>query len=66
VLRKITKLKIEILKSDLTQKSVAKRAGINEGVLSQIANGKLIPDKRQSQKISVAMGVREAELFETD
>ena len=65
-MKKITKLKIEILKSGLTQKSVAKRSGINEGVLSQIANGKLIPDHRQRQKISVAMGMRESDLFESD
>jgi len=62
-LGKITKLKIEILKSDMTQKSVAKRAGINEGVLSQIAKGKLIPDSCQKMKISKAMGLKEKDLF---
>jgi len=65
-MRKITKLKIEILKSSDTQESIAKKARINAGVLSQIANGKLIPDKRQRQKIAVAMGIHEEELFETD
>jgi transcriptional regulator with XRE-family HTH domain len=63
-LKKITKLKIEILKSDDTQESIAKKARINAGVLSQIANGKLIPDKRQRQKIAVAMGIHQEDLFE--
>jgi len=65
-LKKITKLKVEIWKSGLTQKSIAKKARINEGILSQIANGKLLPDKRQRQRIAVALGVHQEDLFETD
>ena len=63
-MKKITKLKIELLKSDDTQESIAKKARINAGILSQISNGKLIPDKRQRQRIAVAMGMQEEKLFE--
>jgi len=48
-----------------TQKSIAKKARINAGVLSQIANGKLIPNHRQRQRIAVALGIHEEDLFET-
>ena len=65
-LRKITKLKLEILKSGLSQKSIAEKARINEAILSLISNGKLIPDRRQRQRIAVAMGIHEEDLFETD
>jgi transcriptional regulator with XRE-family HTH domain len=63
-LRKITKLKLEILKSGLTQKFIAEKARINEGLLSQISNGKLIPNKRQRQRIAVALGIHQEDLFE--
>ena len=61
-----TKLKKKLIEKGIKHKWLANRSGLNESILSLIINGRYNPDKQQRKKISVAMGVREAELFETD
>ena len=60
----ITNLKIKILEMGLTQSSVARRAGINEGTFSLIANGRYVPDANQRLLISTALDAEPEKLFE--
>jgi len=62
----MTKLKKKLIETGIKQKWLAQRSGLNESILSLIITGRYNPDGRQKTKISVAMGMREAELFETD
>ena len=62
-MKKLTKLKIAILKEGLTQKELARRAQLDESVISLISNGKYIPDQIQRAKIAKALNKRETELF---
>ncbi len=62
-MRKLTKLKIAILREGLTQKELARRAQLDESVISLISNGKYIPDQIQRAKIATALNKNEAELF---
>ncbi len=63
---KLTKLKIVLLENRISQRKVAKSTEINEGTVSLISNGRLIPTLTQKAKISEAIGKREAELFGAD
>ena len=60
----ITNLKIKILEMGITQSSVARRTGINEGTFSLIANGRYVPDANQRLLISTALDAEPEELFE--
>ena len=58
-----TKLKKKLKENGTKQKWLSQRSGLNESILSLIITGKYNPDKRQKQKICVAMGRKEKELF---
>ena len=62
----LTLIKFEILNRGMTQKFVARKAGIREPVFSQIARGKLIPNKIQRAKIAGALQIPEKELFRVE
>ena len=60
----VTNLKIKILEKGITQCSIARQTGINEGTFSLIANGRLVPTENQRLLISVLLDAEPEELFE--
>jgi transcriptional regulator with XRE-family HTH domain len=62
--KKITKLRLRLLEKGLSQREVARRAGLKEGLMSLIINGHYIPDERQKTQIAKAIQLPEDELFE--
>ena len=62
-MKKPTKLKSVILANGIKQRHIAKKSGINECIISLIANGRYLPDKRQRRKIAKAIQVSELDLF---
>ena len=60
----ITNLKIKILEKNITQSTIARRTGINEGTVSLITNGRLVPTENQRLLISVLLDAEPEELFE--
>lgn len=58
---------IEILKTlkdkDMTQAKLAKISGLNETLISQIINGRIVPSAEEKQKICIALTKQENELF---
>jgi hypothetical protein len=62
----MTKLKKKLIETGIKQKWLAQRSGLNESILNLIITGRYNPDGRQKKKISLAMSMREAELFETE
>lgn len=63
-MKRLTTLKLKLLEKGVTQRSVAKAAGINEGLLSLISNGRYLPDAVQRKKIASVVNVPERELFQ--
>jgi transcriptional regulator with XRE-family HTH domain len=61
--RKVTKLKLAILNSGLTQREVVRRSRLDEGLISLIANGRYIPDAVQRARIAEALRKPESDLF---
>ncbi|MDB4442245.1 helix-turn-helix domain-containing protein [bacterium] len=59
-----TKLKIAILERNITQRELARKAGIHESIISLIATGRYIPDGRQKELISNVVEVEPENLFE--
>ncbi len=57
------KLKIEIVRRGLTQRSVAREAGIAPGDLSRIACGRMLPTAEQADRIARVLGVERSKLF---
>ncbi len=62
-MRKVNNLKIKIWEKGLTQREVAKKAGIDEGRLSLIVNGRYLPDQIQRVRIAQAVGLPVSDLF---
>ncbi|MDB4442106.1 helix-turn-helix transcriptional regulator [bacterium] len=60
----ITNLKIKILEKNITQSTIARRTGINEGTVSLITNGRLVPTENQRLLISVLLNAEPEDLFE--
>jgi transcriptional regulator with XRE-family HTH domain len=60
----VTNLKIKILEMGITQSSIARRTGINEGLVSLITNGRLVPTDNQRLLISTLLDAEPEELFE--
>ncbi len=56
-------LRNAIFASGLTQRFVAKQAGVPEAVLSMIVNGKYLPDDLEKLRIAQVVGKSETELF---
>ena len=61
----VTKLKLALLVKGFTQREVSRRSGIHESVLSLIAQGRYLPDKRQKELIAKVLGENEKDLFST-
>ena len=55
---KATKLKLALLKKGMTQREVAHRSGINEAIISMVANGRYLPDADQKSMIAEVIGER--------
>ena len=62
-MRRVTKLKLEILGRGLTQRQVARRAEIDEATMSMITTGKLLPTSLQKKKIADALDRTVNDLF---
>jgi len=60
----ITKLKLVLLEKKMTQREVAHRSGINEAIISMVANGRYLPDADQKSMISEVVGEDQETLFE--
>ncbi len=60
----LTKLKLVILRRGLTQKQVARKAGIHESTLSMIATGKCLPDQKQRELIAGAVESKPTDIFD--
>jgi transcriptional regulator with XRE-family HTH domain len=63
-MKRLTKFKLKLLEKGLTQREVAWRAGITEGLMSLIVNGRFNPDEQQMEKIAKAIELPKNELFE--
>jgi len=63
-MRKQTRLKFAIFEEGLTQKEVARRAGLDPAIISLIINGRYVPDSIQRAKIVKVLNKNESELFE--
>ncbi len=61
---KATKLKLALLKKGMTQREVAHRSGLNETIISMVANGRYLPDEHQKTVIAEVVGEKQDELFE--
>lgn len=57
------KLKMAIFEAGLTQRELARRAGIAESFLSMAVNGSYIPNEQQKTRIANELGKSKAELF---
>ena len=62
-MKKLTRLRLKLLEMGLTQREVARKAGMTEGLMSLIVNGRFIPDERQMELISKAVGFPIDDLF---
>ncbi len=62
--KRLTRLRLEILKAGLTQREVGRRSGIDETLISRICNGRYVPDSVERIKIADAMQKNVAQLFE--
>ena len=62
--RVVTKLKLAIIGAGYSQRSIARKSGIHETILSQIANGRLNPTQREKSNIAAAINKPITELFE--
>ena len=62
---RVTKLKLRLLQKGISQRQVAKVAGIHESTLSLIVTGKYLPKQNQIDGIARAVGEEPEELFET-
>lgn len=58
------RLKSAIFEARLTQKAVARKAGISESWLSMAINGRLVLDESQKNRIADVLGRSKTELFE--
>jgi transcriptional regulator with XRE-family HTH domain len=62
-MKRLTRLRLKLLEKGLTQREVARKAGMTEGLMSLIVNGRFIPDEQQKEKIAKAVGLPEVDLF---
>ena len=61
----ITKLKLVLWEKKMTQRELSHRSGINEAIISMVANGRYLPDEHQRSMISEVVGEEQDELFES-
>ncbi|MBI4489922.1 MAG: helix-turn-helix transcriptional regulator [Deltaproteobacteria bacterium] len=59
---RITQLKLLIVKRRLIQADVAQAAGMSEGRLSRIVNGRVRPTEAERKYLAQALGMRREEL----
>lgn len=57
-------MRMKLLEKGLSQREVAQRAGMTEGLMSLIVSGRYLPDHQQRKRIADAIQVPEKELFE--
>lgn len=60
---RITPLKLTLIERGITQRRLAEETGMNPGIISWIANGRLNPDDSQKARIATALQTDEQELF---
>ena len=61
--RKVTHIKLAIVKRGLIQADVARDTGISESRLSRIASGRIRPHEVEIKHLSRILGVRKEELI---
>ena len=62
-MKKITKLKLTLMRNEVTQKRLSELAEMSEGTVSMIVNRVMIPTFEQKQRIANALGLSEKNLF---
>ena len=62
-LQKNIELKKKIFEIGATQREIARKAGINERILSLIIHGRYNPDEDEARKIASTLGVSVNQLF---
>ena len=63
-MKHLTKLKLVLLQNGLSQREVARKSRINEGLMSLIVSGRYIPDHQQMERLAAALQLPKEELFE--
>ena len=63
-MKRLTRLKLEVLRKGWTQRKLARVADIHEATVSLICNGRLNPDPVQRARIAEAIELPEQEIFE--
>ena len=61
-MRRVSPLKLEIVRRGLVQADIAKAAHMGESRLSRILNGRVQPADHELTNIARALGIRRAEL----
>jgi DNA-binding XRE family transcriptional regulator len=59
-------LKVLIIKTGISQRELAKKAGFHETTLSAIVNGRINPDEIEKARISKALGISLKDIFVED
>jgi transcriptional regulator with XRE-family HTH domain len=59
----LTKLRLKLLQSGITQKELAARAAISTGYISLIVTGRLLPNPEQKKRIAAILGVKVTQLW---
>ncbi len=62
----ITKLKMVLWEKKKTQRELSHRSGLNEAIISMVANGRYLPDEHQRSVIAEVVGEKQDELFENE
>ncbi len=62
----ITKLKMVLWEKKMTQRELSHRSGLNEAIISMVANGRYLPDEHQRSVIAEVVGEKQDELFENE
>ena len=58
-----TKLKRELVRRGMPQSELARRTGIREATISNIATGRAVPSDDEAQRIAAALAVDARRLF---
>ncbi|MFH0824104.1 MAG: helix-turn-helix transcriptional regulator [Pseudomonadota bacterium] len=64
-MRRLTNLKMILFEQGLTQRELARKAGIDETILSRAVHGRYVLDEVEMAQISRALGMSPKTLFET-
>lgn len=61
--KRLTKLRLEILKAGLTQRELGRRSGLDETLISRICNGRYNPNSVEKIRIADVMQKNVDQLF---